>query len=93
MTVEEIVVNIHTYWLSTGKPPECIKMRTATQECYRKLGSWRKALWMASAISDERKTNVPQLKFQMDDGTPALAKNSRDLLSRFRSIDSMNKNN
>jgi hypothetical protein len=63
MYIEELLLRIRQRYKETNKTPVCKEMKTVAKECHRKIGSWRKALWLAGIIPDARKKKLPQLQF------------------------------
>ena len=65
MTIQEILTAVHAFKKRTGRHPKSSfgPMHKAIKEGQRKIGSWRKILWIASAIEDERNAALPQLGF------------------------------
>lgn len=64
MSVDEILSAIKYHYEKIQQPPKACRMKSVAQECQRKIGSWRKALWLAGALGNERKRRLPQLKFK-----------------------------
>jgi len=49
------------------KSAEPIQM-TVSKEGQRKIGSWRKVLWMAGVIPERRRSVIPRLRFKKMNG-------------------------
>ena len=64
MSIDEILSEIKERYEKIQQPPKASLMKSVAQECQRKIGSWRKALWLAGVVGNERKMRLPQLKFQ-----------------------------
>lgn len=70
MKVKEILTVVHRYYRSTGKVPSSKdrSMMTVSKEGQRKIGSWRKILWMAGVIPERRRIEIPRLRFKKMNG-------------------------
>ena len=63
MTIEIILKRIRAFYRKTGKAPKTRDLKNMETECFRKIGSWRKALWLAGVLQEARKKKMPQLDF------------------------------
>lgn len=74
MTVEGILVAVHNRWRRTGKIPhanDTREMGRVAREASRKIGSWRRTLWMANVLKDQRRGNIsPPMDFFKDGQEP-----------------------
>ena len=61
MKVEEIIKKLRNAYYQHGRIPMSSdpKLAAVVKESSRKIGSWRKTLWLAGLITDERKESLP----------------------------------
>ena len=64
MEISDILDLVREQYLKTGQVPiaRSLEMRSAAVEGYRKIGSWRKVLWLAGVIPNERKNTLPRAR-------------------------------
>jgi hypothetical protein len=67
MTIRQILKAISDEYKRTGRIPKPRGMPSLMRECYRKIGSWRRALWMAGLLPEARKKRLPRLNFLTND--------------------------
>ena len=65
MNIERILTDVYTFAFHSKKSPTTHdrEIQTAVKESQRKIGSWRKVLWLCGIASDGRKTQIPRLTF------------------------------
>jgi uncharacterized protein YktB (UPF0637 family) len=80
MTIEKIIIHIADYFRRTHQAPKSNEMVSVKQECHRKIGTWRSALWLAGVIADERKKQLPQLSFSVKDNNLILTLDAQQKL-------------
>jgi hypothetical protein len=86
MTIEKILTAIAEYYALNNQVPKVGDMKSVATECYRKVGSWRKALWLAGILPDARRVQLPSLDFLRGDGQRLrLHPNSKKELKRIKS--------
>ena len=83
MTIAEILEKIHSFKMKAGRLPKSSykEMEAISREGHRKIGSWRKMLWLARTVPDERKRQLPQLSFAARRGSFRLDAGSRGALA------------
>ena len=85
MEIEQILTKIYSQALhKRGRPgssdPE---IQSAIKESQRKIGSWRKVLWLCGIIRESRINTLPQLSFTADGNTVRLDKASEHTLLKL----------
>lgn len=58
MTKEEIIQRVHKRYVELGYPPKSNDPalgKGLLKESQRKIGSWRKVLWLTGSLNDERR--------------------------------------
>ncbi len=68
MEVEEILIEVRK--LSKKGLPSSgdRRLQGIVKESQRKIGSWRKTLWLAGVLRNERESQLPRLAFTVNDG-------------------------
>ena len=85
MDVPQILVRVYGRYLETGRVPKA-KFDSAVQmESLRKIGRWRKVLWICGLVKNERKRLYPQVRFGMSSGRVAVSAASLRALNKLRS--------
>ena len=65
MNIQEILTGVYSYSQRIGRVP-CVqdpRLTSLAKEGQRKIGRWRKVLWLSGAINDERMRQLPQFSF------------------------------
>ena len=84
MQVEKILKIIRDYYQRTGRIPKTRDLKIVEKECSRRVGSWRKALWLSGIIEEERKKRMPRLNFVKKGGKNDLDAESLKKLKRLK---------
>jgi hypothetical protein len=68
MSIPDILTRLYSQARKTGRLPSSRDRRVtaAFKEAYRKIGSGRKTLFIAGAVSNQRKRNYPQMSYVFD---------------------------
>ena len=88
MEIYSILTEIFGRWREDGSVPRSSdpRLQSAVREAQRKIGSWRKVLWLCGLIPDARKKSLPQLRFEIHKGKirvlPASADNLQSLFPK-----------
>lgn len=85
MSIPEIITRIYNHSKRTGRIPSVKDKDVASvfKEVNRKIGSSRKALYIAGLIGEARKKSYPQLSFMYQNGYYRLDQRSMELLKRI----------
>ena len=89
MTIEQILGGIYGFWAKTKRVP---KSGEEQIQCYRKegnrkIGGWRKMLWLSGIIQEERKVRLPQFSFVLDGDGHLFDRRSAKILRRYCCLD------
>ncbi len=70
VTVLQILTRLHAYGKKVNRVPKVREREIASlfKEVQRKIGSSRKALYIAGVLPEARKRNYPRLSFAFKDG-------------------------
>ena len=85
MTVHEILTKLYRYTKHLGEVPLARDKRVNNvfKEAYRKIGTGRKALFIAGAVPDQRQKDYPQMTYVYRDGEFHMDEQSAALLKRM----------
>ena len=70
MSIQEVLTRLYRYTRHVGQVPLARDKRVTNvfKEAYRKIGTGRKALFIAGAISNERQKDYPQMAYVFRNG-------------------------
>ena len=85
MTIPQILLAVYRHKMKTGRMPRAgeKEMVPYAKEGQRKIGRWRKILWVAGAIGEDRKRRLPQMRYLLLGRQHDLDTRSQKLLKRY----------
>jgi hypothetical protein len=85
MNIRDILTTVYSYSQRIGRTP-CVqdpRLTSIAKEGQRKIGRWRKVLWLSGAIPDERQRQLPQVSFACRAGRWEFDQRSHKLLKKL----------
>jgi len=84
MNVPQILIRVYARYLETGRVPKAKFDPAVQMESLRKIGKWRKVLWICGLVRNERRRLYPQVRFVRNNKGISISGPNMKILNRFR---------